>query len=45
VAGKPVEVTTAALRSAARTQGLDTHQPWIGAAALQMSRERGPALA
>ncbi len=39
VAGQPVEVTTAALRSAARAEGLDTRQSWIGAAALQMSRE------
>ena len=44
VAGQPVEVTTAALRSAARAQGLDTHQPWISAAALQMSRESSPTL-
>ena len=44
VAGQPVEVTTAALRSAARAEGLDTHQPWIGAAALQMSRESSPTL-
>jgi hypothetical protein len=35
---------TAALRSAARTEGLDTHHPWIDAAALQMSREKSPAL-
>lgn len=44
VAGQPVEVTTAALRSAARAEGLDTHRPWIGAAALQMSQESSPAL-
>ncbi len=44
VAGQPVEVTTAALRSAARTEGLDTHHPWIDAAGLQMSREKSPAL-
>jgi hypothetical protein len=44
VSGQPVEITTAALRSAARAEGLDTHHPWIGAAALQMSRESSPAL-
>ena len=44
VAGQPVEVTTTALRSGARAEGLDTHHPWIGAAAVQMSRESSPAL-
>ena len=44
MAGQPVQVTTAALRSAARAEGLDTHHPWIEAAALQMSRESSPAL-
>ena len=40
VAGKPVEVTTAALRSAARAEGLDTHHPWLADAARQMAGER-----
>jgi hypothetical protein len=44
VAGEPVEVTTTALRSAARAEGLDIHHPWIEAAAQQMSREKSPAL-
>jgi hypothetical protein len=44
VAGQPVDVTTAALRSAARAEGLDDSQPWIDAAALQMSQERSSAL-
>ncbi|WP_216870606.1 hypothetical protein [Modestobacter excelsi] len=44
VAGEPVDVTTAALRSAARAEGLDIHHPWIEAAAQQMSLERSPAL-
>jgi hypothetical protein len=45
VAGEPVEVTTAALRSAARAEGLDTHHPWITDAALQMARESDQAVA
>jgi len=40
VAGAPVETTTAALRSAARAEGLDTTHPWITDAARQMAGER-----
>jgi hypothetical protein len=42
VAGQPVEVTAAALRTAARAEGLDTSHPWLSAAALQMAREGSP---
>ena len=45
VAGQPVELTTAALRLAARAEGLDLSHPWLDAAAQQMARESSPALA
>jgi len=44
-AGEPVEVTTAALRSAARAEGLDVHHPWIVDAAQQMAGEPDRAVA
>ena len=45
VAGEPVEVTTSALRSAARAEGLDTHHGWIADAARQMAGERARVVA
>jgi hypothetical protein len=37
VPGAPLEVTTAAVRAVATAEGLDTGQPWIGAAAARIT--------
>jgi hypothetical protein len=37
VPGAPLEVTTEAVRAVATAEGLDTDQPWIRAAAAQIS--------
>jgi hypothetical protein len=39
--GQSVEVTGAALRAAARAEGLDDREPWIEAAAASISARRG----
>jgi len=43
-AGAPIEVTTATLRAAAQTEGLDDHEPWVEAAAAAISAGRTVAL-